>query len=198
MKPRCPWAGSDPAYVAYHDGEWGVPVHDDRRLFELLILEGAQAGLSWLTILKKRENYRKAFAGFDCGKIARYGERDIGRLLADPGIVRNRLKIEAAIRNARGTLAIQEEFGSLDAFLWRYVDGRPLQNAWKSMAELPARTEVSDALGKELKRRGFNFVGSTICYAFMQAVGMVNDHLRGCAWHAKVRRPAAGRAAAAR
>ena len=188
MKPRCPWAGSDPAYVAYHDGEWGVPVHDDRRLFELLILEGAQAGLSWLTILKKRENYRKAFAGFDCGKIARYGERDIGRLLADPGIVRNRLKIEAAIRNARGTLAIQEEFGSLDAFLWRYVDGRPLQNAWKSMAELPARTEVSDALGKELKRRGFNFVGSTICYAFMQAVGMVNDHLTDCYRHAEVRK----------
>ena len=199
MKPRCPWAGSDPAYVAYHDGEWGVPVHDDRRLFELLILEGAQAGLSWLTILKKRETYRKAFAGFDCGKIARYGERDIGRLLADPGIVRNRLKIEAAIRNARGTLAIQEEFGSLDAFLWRYVDGRPLQNAWKSMAELPARTEVSDALGKELKRRGFNFVGSTICYAFMQAVGMVNDHLTDCHRYAEVRklgasgrRPAAG------
>ena len=190
MKHRCPWCGDDPAYVAYHDDEWGVPVHDDRRLFELLILEGAQAGLSWLTILKKRENYRKAFAGFDCGKIAGYGARDIGRLLADPGIVRNRLKIEAAIRNARGTL---------DAYLWRYVDGRPLQNGWRSMAELPARTEVSDALGKDLKRRGFNFVGSTICYAFMQAAGMVNDHLTECHRHAEVRKlglcgrgPAAG------
>ena len=188
MKPRCPWAGSDPAYVAYHDDEWGVPVHDDRRLFEMLILEGAQAGLSWLTILKKRENYRKAFAGFDCRKIAGYGARDIRRLLADPGIVRNRLKIEAAIRNARGTLAIQEEFGTLDAYLWRFVDGRPIRNEWRSMAELPARTEVSDALGKDLKRRGFNFVGSTICYAFMQAVGMVNDHLTDCYRHAEVRR----------
>ena len=188
MRHRCPWAGSDPAYLAYHDDEWGVPVHDDRRLFEMLILEGAQAGLSWLTILKKRENYRKAFDGFDCQKIARYGARDVRRLLADPGIVRNRLKIEAAIRNARGTLAIQEEFGSLDAFLWRFVDGRPLQNAWKSMAELPARTEVSDALGKELKRRGFNFVGSTICYAFMQAVGMVNDHTTDCYRSAEVRK----------
>ena len=188
MKHRCPWAGSDPAYLAYHDDEWGVPVHDDRRLFEMLILEGAQAGLSWLTILKKRENYRKAFAGFDCRRIAGYGARDIGRLLADPGIVRNRLKIEAAIRNARGTLAIQEEFGTLDAYLWRFVDGRPLQNEWKSMAELPARTEVSDALGKDLKRRGFNFVGSTICYAFMQAVGLVNDHLTDCPRHAEVRK----------
>ena len=193
MKHRCPWAGSDPAYVAYHDDEWGVPVHDDRRLFEMLILEGAQAGLSWLTILKKRENYRKAFAGFDCRKIAGYGARDIRRLLADPGIVRNRLKIEAAIRNARGTLAIREEFGTLDAYLWRFVDGRPLQNEWKSMAELPARTEVSDALGKDLQRRGFNFVGSTICYAFMQAVGMVNDHLADCPRHAEVRKPGSPR-----
>ena len=199
MKRRCPWAGSDSAYLAYHDDEWGVPVHDDRRLFEMLILEGAQAGLSWRTILKKRENYRKAFDGFDCRKVARYGEREIRRLLADAGIVRNRLKIEAAIRNARGTLAIQEEFGALAAYLWRFVDGRPLQNEWKSMAELPARTEVSDALGKELKRRGFNFVGSTICYAFMQAVGMVNDHLTDCYRYAEVRRldssvrrPAAG------
>ena len=188
MKPRCPWAGSDPAYVAYHDDEWGVPVHDDRRLFEMLILEGAQAGLSWLTILKKRENYRKAFHFFDPTKIAAYKARDIGRLLADPGIVRNRLKIEAAIRNARGVLAIQEEFGTLDAFLWRFVDGRPIQNAWKSMGELPTRTELSDALGKELKRRGFNFVGSTICYAFMQAVGMVNDHVADCYRYVEVRK----------
>ena len=187
MKIRCRWCGDDSAYVAYHDEEWGVPVHDDRRLFEMLILEGAQAGLRWLTILKKRENYRKAFDGFDCQAIARYGARDIRRLLADPGIVRNRLKIEAAIRNARGALAIQEEFGTLDAFLWRFVDGRSLQNAWKSMAELPARTERSDALGRELKRRGFNFVGSTICYAFMQAVGMVNDHTTDCFRYAQVR-----------
>ena len=198
MPRRCPWCGEDPVYQAYHDDEWGVPVHDDRRLFEMLVLEGAQAGLSWLTILRKRANYRRAFDRFDCRKVARYGARDVRRLLADPGIVRNRLKIEAAIRNARGVLAIQREFGSLDAFLWRFAGGRPVQNAWKSLAELPVRTAASDALSKELKRRGFNFVGSTICYAFMQAVGMVNDHLRGCAWHAKVRRPAAERAAASR
>jgi DNA-3-methyladenine glycosylase I len=188
MKHRCPWAGSDPAYLAYHDEEWGVPVHDDRRLFEMLILEGAQAGLSWLTILKKRENYRRAFHFFDPTKIAAYTAQDIRRLLADPGIVRNRLKIEAAIRNARGTLAIQKEFGTLDAYLWRYVDGRPIRNEWTSMAELPARTELSDALGRDLKRRGFNFVGSTICYAFMQAVGMVNDHLTDCYRYAEVRK----------
>jgi DNA-3-methyladenine glycosylase I len=199
VKIRCPWCGDDPAYLAYHDEEWGVPVHDDRRLFEMLILEGAQAGLSWLTILKKRENYRRAFDGFDCRKIAKYGARDMRRLLADPGIVRNRLKIDAAIRNARGTLAIQEEFGSLDAFLWRHVDGRSLQNEWKSMAELPARTASSDALGKDLKRRGFNFVGSTICYAFMQAIGMVNDHTTDCYRSAEVRKlGSSGRRPAAR
>jgi DNA-3-methyladenine glycosylase I len=177
---RCEWCGSDPLYVAYHDGEWGVPVHDDRLLFEFLILEGAQAGLSWLTILKKRDNYRKAFHNFDCDRIAKYTEADVNRLLADPGIVRNRLKIESAIRNARGVLAIREEFGSLDSYLWHYVDGIPRQNAWKSMAELPAKTELSDALSRDLKKRGFNFVGSTICYAFMQAVGMVNDHETDC------------------
>lgn len=180
MKKRCGWCGSDPLYVAYHDDEWGVPVHDDRRLFEFLILEGAQAGLSWLTILKKREIYRKAFHAFDCERIARYSQHDVALLLTDPGIVRNRLKIESAIRNAQGVLDIQQEYGSLDAFLWRYVDGIPIQNAWKCMAELPAKTKTSDMMSKDLKKRGFNFVGSTICYAFMQAVGMVNDHMADC------------------
>lgn len=180
MKRRCKWCGSDPLYVAYHDDEWGVPVHDDRCLFEMLALEGAQAGLSWLTILKKREGYHKAFHSFDYEKIAEYSQRDIKRLLADSGIVRNRLKIESVIKNARGVLAIKEEFGSLDSFLWRYADGAPRQNAWKSMADLPARTEQSDTMSKDLKRRGFNFVGPTICYSFMQAVGMVNDHTTDC------------------
>jgi len=180
MKTRCEWCGTDPLYVTYHDEEWGVPAHDDRHLFEMLILEGAQAGLSWSTILKKRENYRKAFHGFDWEKIAKYGKRDFERLMGDAGIVRNQLKIESVIRNAKGTLAIREEFGSLDAYLWGFVEGVPVQNTWKSMAELPAKTELSDALSKDLKKRGFNFVGSTICYAFMQAVGMVNDHVVGC------------------
>ncbi len=180
MQIRCQWCGSDPLYVAYHDVEWGVPVHDDRRLFEMLVLDGAQAGLSWLTILRKRENYRKAFHDFDCERIARYTQGDIRRLLADPGIVRNRLKIESAIRNAQRVLEIQKEFGTLDAFLWRYVDGVPRRNAWQSIAEIPARTEQSDAMSRDLKRRGFKFVGSTICYAFMQAVGMVNDHITDC------------------
>jgi DNA-3-methyladenine glycosylase I len=180
MKKRCDWCGSDPLYVAYHDEDWGVPVHDDRLLFEMLILEGAQAGLSWFTILKKRENYRKAFHNFDCEKIARYTQRDINRLLADPGIVRNRLKIEAAVKNARGTIKIKEEFGTLDAFLWRYVDGAPQQNAWEKLSDAPAKTAQSDAMSKDLKKSGFNFVGSTICYAFMQSVGMVNDHLVSC------------------
>ncbi len=180
MRIRCEWSGSDPLYVAYHDEEWGFPSHDDRHLFEMLILEGAQAGLSWLTILKKRENYRKAFDGFDREKIAAYTERDIERLLGDAGIVRNRLKIESAIKNARGTIAICAEFGSLDSFLWRFVDGVPRKNTRKSMAEIPVTTAESDAMSKELKRRGFNFVGSTICYAFMQAVGMVNDHTTDC------------------
>ena len=165
MKKRCEWCGSDPLYVTYHDDEWGVPVHDDRHLFEMLILEGAQAGLSWLTILKKRENYRKALHGFDFERIALYTPRDIERLLGDPGIVRNRLKIESTVKNARGTLAIIEEFGSLAAFVWRYVDGIPLQNKWKAVADVPAKTERSDAMSKDLKRRGLNFVGSTICYA---------------------------------
>jgi DNA-3-methyladenine glycosylase I len=180
MKKRCGWCGSDPLYIAYHDDEWGVPIHDDRRLFEFLILEGAQAGLSWLTILKKRGNYRKAFHDFNIERISRYSQRDVGRLLTDTGIVRNRLKIESAIRNARGVLNIREEYGSLDAFLWRYVDGVPVQSAWKNSADLPAHTKASDQMSKDLKKQGFSFVGSTICYAFMQAVGMVNDHVKGC------------------
>ena len=187
MTTRCEWCRDEPLCLAYHDDEWGVPVHDDRRLFEMLVLEGAQAGLNWLTILKKREGYRQAFGAFDYEKIAAYSERDIERLLADPGIVRNRLKIESAIKNARGVLAIREEFGTLDSFLWRYVNGVPRQNAWKSMRDLPAKTEQSDAMSKDLKRRGLNFVGSTICYAFMQAVGMVNDHTTDCFRYGEIR-----------
>ena len=190
MKSRCEWCGSDPLYVAYHDDEWGVPVYDDRRLFEMLILGGAQAGLSWLTILKKRENYRKAFHAFDYEKIARYSQRDIRRLLANAGIVRNRLKIESAIKNARGVLSIRQEFGTLASFLWRFVDDKPRQNAWRSIGELPARTEQSDTMSNDLKRRGFNFVGSTICYAFMQAAGMVNDHTVACFRYEEIRNAA--------
>jgi DNA-3-methyladenine glycosylase I len=177
---RCAWCGDDPLYVAYHDQEWGVPLHDDRALFEFLILEGAQAGLSWLTILRKRENYRRAFHNFDMERIARYGARDTARLLADPGIVRNRLKIAATIGNARAALGVREQHGSLDAFLWRFVDGKPIINSWRDLKALPASTAASDAMSKELKRLGFKFVGSTICYAFMQAVGMVNDHTVSC------------------
>ncbi len=178
---RCAWAGGgSPAYVAYHDHEWGVPRHDDRVLFEFLVLEGAQAGLSWSTILNKRENYRKAFARFDARKVARYDATRILRLLQDPGIVRNRLKVHSAVNNARAYLAVCEEFGSFDAYIWQFVGGSPLQNAWKSQAMVPARTAQSDALSKDLKARGFGFVGSTIMYAFMQAVGMVNDHTVDC------------------
>ena len=178
---RCPWAKtSSELYVRYHDQEWGVPQHDDRRLFEMLILEGAQAGLSWDTILNKRENYRAAFDGFDARKISRYGERKIASLLADPGIVRNRLKIAAAITNAHLFLDIQREFGSFDAYIWQFTGGAPIQNAWKSMSEVPPKTAESDAMSKALAKRGFKFVGSTICYAFMQAVGMVNDHSTSC------------------
>ena len=180
MKSRCEWCGSDPLYVSYHDDEWGVPSHDDRHLFEMLILEGAQAGLSWQTILKKRDRYRTAFDHFDVEKIAAYSGADIQRLLADPGIVRNRLKVESAIRNAQGVLGIQQEYGSFDDFVWRYVDHTPKQNAWSSLAQVPARTEQSDMMSEQLKKRGLNFVGSTICYAFMQAVGMVNDHTVSC------------------
>lgn len=184
---RCEWSGNDPLYIAYHDDEWGVPVHDDRLLYEFLVLEGAQAGLSWLTILKKRDNYRKAFFGFNFNKVAQYTEADLERLLADSGIVRNRLKLESAIRNAQGVLKIREEFGSLDSYLWAYVGGNPIQNTWKHMAELPAKTELSEAMSKDLKKRGFNFVGPTICYAFMQAVGMINDHTTDCYRYKEIR-----------
>jgi DNA-3-methyladenine glycosylase I len=180
MKKRCEWCGDNPLDRAYHDYEWGVPVHDDRLLFEFLILEGAQAGLSWQTILKKREGYQKAFQRFDIKTVSSYTVKDTNRLLSDPGIVRNRLKIQSAVKNAQATLAIIEEFGSLDAFLWRYVGGSPIQNEWKTIDQVPAKTEHSDAMSKDLKQRGFKFVGSTICYAFMQAVGMVNDHTTDC------------------
>jgi DNA-3-methyladenine glycosylase I len=176
---RCPWP-TDELNIRYHDTEWGVPVHDDRVLFEFLILEGAQAGLSWSTVLKKRENYRAAFDQFDTQKIACYGEKKIAELMANPGIIRNRLKIHATIQNAKAFMQVQEEFGSYDKYLWRFVDGKPLQNHRKNMKEVPARTAISDALSKDLLKRGFKFVGSTICYAKMQAVGMVNDHLVTC------------------
>ena len=179
-KKRCEWCGDNPLYMAYHDDEWGVPVTDDVKLFEMLILEGAQAGLSWLTILKKRQGYRKAFADFDVGKVARFTPKRIEKLLLNPEIVRNRLKVESAVRNARAVLAIQESHGSLGEFLWRYVDGEPIQNAWASMADLPASTSESDAMSKDLKKLGCNFIGPTICYAFMQSVGMVNDHVTSC------------------
>jgi len=177
---RCPWAGSDPLYLRYHDDEWGVPSHDDRHLFEMLILEGAQAGLSWITILRKRPAYRKAFDRFNPKRIAKYDATKLQSLLADPGIVRNRLKIHGTVQNARAFLAVQQEFGSFDAYLWGFVGGAPKINRPRTMTDVPARTAESDALSKDLKKRGFTFVGSTICYAFMQAVGMVNDHLVGC------------------
>ncbi len=177
---RCVWAGTDPLMIEYHDNEWGVPVHDDQKLFEFLILEGAQAGLSWSTILKKRAAYRAAFNGFDPTRIARYRAAKLQRLLADAGIVRNRLKIAATVQNAKAFLDVQKEFGSFDAYAWQFVDGQPLVNAPESHRDIPASTSVSDALSKDLKRRGFNFVGSTICYAFMQAVGMVDDHTVNC------------------
>jgi DNA-3-methyladenine glycosylase I len=176
---RCAWAKGD-LYVEYHDREWGVPVHDDRRLFEFVILEGAQAGLSWITILKKRENYRQAFDHFDAAKIARYSPRKIRTLLADPGIVRNRLKIESAVQNAKAFLAVQNEFSTFDRYVWQFVAGQPIRNHWKSLKQIPARTPESGAMSKDLIQRGFKFVGSTICYAFMQAVGLVNDHTVDC------------------
>jgi DNA-3-methyladenine glycosylase I len=183
---RCAWAGSDPLYVAYHDEEWGVPSHDDRHLFEMLTLEGAQAGLAWITILRKRDGYRKAFDEFDIAKIARYTPRRVEKLLGNPAIVRNRLKIESTVDNARAALAVIAEFGSLDAFLWSLVDGAPTTNRWTAMTQVPAKTEASDAMSRALKRRGFRFIGSTICYAFMQAVGMVNDHTVDCFRHAQL------------
>jgi DNA-3-methyladenine glycosylase I len=177
---RCAWARSDPLYLAYHDDEWGVPLHDDRRLFEMLVLEGAQAGLSWITILRKRGAYRKAFDRFDPAKIARYDAKRIRTLLEDPGIVRNRLKIDAAVKNARAFLEVQDEMGSFDRYIWQFVGGRPKRNAWRSPTQVPAKTAESDAMSKDLRSRGFGFVGSTICYAFMQATGMVNDHTTDC------------------
>ena len=180
---RCAWVGDDPLYVAYHDREWGVPVHDDRTLFEFLILEGAQAGLSWITILKKRENYRRALDGFDVLKIARYDAAKIRALLADPGIVRNRLKIAATIQNAKSFLDVQKEFGSFDAYIWKFMGGKPILSDWQTNADAPAKTPQSDLMSKDLAKRGFKFVGSTICYAYMQAVGMVNDHSADCFRH---------------
>jgi DNA-3-methyladenine glycosylase I len=188
IQQRCGWAGSDPLYVDYHDREWGVPLHDERKLFEFLVLEGAQAGLSWITILRKRDRYRAAFDGFDPEKVARYDQRKVRKLLADPGIIRNRLKIASAISNARAFLAVQEEFGSFDAYMWRFVDGAPRQNAWRTMKQVPVRTAVSDRFSRDLIQRGFKFVGSIICYAHMQAVGMVNDHIVPCFRHREVKR----------
>lgn len=182
---RCPWAASEPN-ITYHDEEWGVPVHEEGKLFEFLILEGAQAGLSWTTILKKRENYRTAFDEFRAEKIAGYGASDVTRLLADAGIVRNRLKVAAAITNAKAFLTVREEFGSFDAYLWSFVGGKPIQNRWREMSEVPTRTIQSDAMSRDLLKRGFKFVGSTICYALMQATGMVNDHLVSCPRHAEL------------
>jgi DNA-3-methyladenine glycosylase I len=180
MKPRCPWAGDDPLYIAYHDDEWGVPSHDDRHLFEMLNLEGAQAGLSWITILRKRENYRRAFASWDATKIARFGEKDFARLMADAGIVRNRLKIRATIANAQAYLAVRKEFGSFDRYLWQFVGGKPLKNRRRGLGDIPARTAEADAMSRDLKKRGFRFVGPAICHAFMQVTGMVDDHIATC------------------
>ena len=180
MLKRCAWAGNDPLYLKYHDEEWGIPVHDDRKLFEMLILEGAQAGLSWITILRKRENYRKAFNNFNANKIAEYDSKKIKQLLNNEGIIRNKLKINAAIINAKLFLEIQKEFGSFDKYIWQFVGGKSIINRWESIKDNPAATAESDAMSKDLKRRGFKFVGSTICYAFMQATGMVNDHVIGC------------------
>jgi len=178
-QPRCPW-GTNPAMITYHDEEWGVPQHDDRVLFEFLILEGAQAGLSWSTILAKREAYRKAFSKFDPAKVARYKADNIKRLMHDPGIVRNRLKIRSAVRNARALLEVKREFGSFDRYIWQFAGGSPIKNSWRTLKQIPAETDESRAMSKDLKVRGFNFVGPTVCYAFMQAVGMVNDHLVSC------------------
>ncbi len=180
VQQRCEWGTSSALYIEYHDLEWGVPVHDERLLFEFLILEGAQAGLSWSTILNKRQAYIQAFDNFEPSKVASYDDAKVQALLANPGIVRNRLKIQAAIQNARSFLEIQDQYGSFDTYIWQFVDGKPVQNSWKSLQEIPATTKESDAMSKELKKRGFTFVGSTICYAFMQAVGMVNDHIVNC------------------
>jgi DNA-3-methyladenine glycosylase I len=186
MTKRCPWSISDPLYIRYHDEEWGVPVHDDRLIFEFLILEGAQAGLSWLTILKRREQYREAFDQFDPQRVAQYNENKIEQLLSNSGIIRNRLKIESAVTNARAFLAVQSEFGSFDRYIWSFVGGKPIINAWESLADIPAQTNESLAMSKDLVRRGFKFVGPTICYAHMQATGMVNDHVVECFRYAQL------------
>lgn len=180
MKHRCEWCGDDPLYVKYHDEEWGVPVHDDRVHFEMLVLEGAQAGLSWITVLRKRENYRKAFDNFDVNKVAKYSDKKIEKLLQNPGIIRNRLKVKSAVTNAQAFIAVQKEFGSFDKYIWQFVNNKPIINKWKNMSDIPATSKESDALSKDLKKRGFKFVGSTIMYAHMQAIGMVNDHVVGC------------------
>lgn len=180
MIKRCKWCGTDPLYIKYHDEEWGVPVHDDQKLFEMLILEGAQAGLSWITVLKKRENYRKAFNDFDVLKVSRYSEKKIAKLLENPGIIRNRLKVNSTVTNAKAFLEVQKEFESFDKYIWQFVEHKPIVNKFKSLKELPAFSEISDMMSKDLKKRGFKFVGSTICYAFMQATGMVNDHTIDC------------------
>ena len=187
MKVRCEWARGDPLYIDYHDNEWGVPEHVDRKLFEFLILEGAQAGLSWLTILRKRQNYREAFDHFDARKIAEYDRRKLEELLSNKGIVRNRLKLEAAVQNAKAFLAVQGEFGSFDAYIWQFVGGEPRKNAWKTVKEIPSKTVESDAMSRDLIKRGLRFVGPTICYAFMQAIGMVNDHTVDCFRYHEVR-----------
>ena len=187
MRIRCEWAGDDPLYVQYHDEEWGVPIHDDQKWFEKILLDSAQAGLSWITILRKRENYRKAYDGFDYRKVAEYSEQKVEELLGNPGIVRNRRKIDSSIRNARAFLKIQEEFGSFDAYIWRFVEGEPKINVWKNLSEIPAKTHESEALSKDLVTRGCRFVGPTICYAFMQAGGMVNDHVVDCFRHREIR-----------
>jgi DNA-3-methyladenine glycosylase I len=187
-KTRCAWCSDDPIYMAYHDNEWGRPVHDDRHLFEMLILEGAQAGLAWITVLRKRDNYREAFDHFDATKIARYDSKRIAKLMNNEGIIRNRLKIESAIKNAKVFLQIQESFGSFDAYLWAYVENKPIINQWESFKQLPAKTPLSDQIAKDLKKKGMNFVGSTIMYAYMQAIGMVNDHTLDCDWRSTSRK----------
>ena len=185
---RCAWVSEDPLYIDYHDHEWGVPIYDDQKLFEFLILEGAQAGLSWITVLKKRENYRACFDNFDAEKIAVYTPRKLEKILQNPGIIRNRLKVAAAVKNAQAYLQVRDEVGNFSDYIWQFVDGEPIQNQWKKGKPIPARTDISDSLAKDLKKRGFTFVGSTICYAFMQAVGMVNDHVVECFRHKKIKK----------
>jgi len=188
MTKRCDWCGTEPIYVDYHDKEWGVPVHDDRMHFEMIILDGAQAGLSWITILKRRESYREVFDNFDVLKVSRYSDKKIEKLLTNPGIIRNRLKVNSAVTNAGSFLKIQKEFGSFDKYIWQFVNHRTIQNKWKKMSDLPAKTAQSDTMSKDLKKRGFSFVGSTICYAYMQAAGMVNDHTLDCFRHKEVKK----------